>query len=74
MRVNVDWRPGLLECAVIQHEDAVAHAHRFFLVMRHKYGGHGQGTGDSFNFAAHGFTQLSVKRRERFVKENNFGA
>ena len=19
MRVNVDWRPGLLECAVIQH-------------------------------------------------------
>ena len=42
--------------------------------MRHKYGGHGQGTGDSFNFAAHGFTQLSVKRRERFVKENNVGA
>jgi hypothetical protein len=67
--VDLGRRRHLLQHAVAQHGDAVAHGHRLDLVVRHVHGRHLQPLDERLDLAAHRHAQLRVEVRQRFVHQ-----
>ena len=67
--VNLARLAGLQDAPFAHHRDARRHAHRFFLVVRHHHAGHADLLDDIDQFQLGLFTQLLVKRRQRFVQQ-----
>ena len=70
-RLFVDFtrRTVLLDFAVAHDHDTVGHRQRFFLIVGNEHEGDTELTLQRLQFVLHLFTQLVVKRRERFVEQ-----
>ena len=74
MVVEVLGRVALLELAPAHDRHAIAHGHRFDLVVRHVDGRDAEESLDTRDLEAHLDSQLRVEVRERFVHEERLRA
>ena len=72
--VELMRRGDLLEHAAAQHGDAVAHRHRFDLIVGHVDRGHSELALQGADLRAHLDPQLRVEVRERLVHQEHRGA
>ena len=63
----------LLDLAVIHHDDAIPHGHRFDLIVGDVNHGGLQTLMQLYDFGAHLHTHLGVEIRQRFIKKKNSG-
>ena len=69
--VDLDRRPDLLDPALVQHRDAVAHRQRLFLVVRDVDERDADLALDPQQLELHLLAELEVKRAERLVKQQH---
>ncbi|EAU68781.1 conserved hypothetical protein [Stigmatella aurantiaca DW4/3-1] len=69
--VHLQRRAELLQLAILHHRDAVAHRHRFDLIVRHVDARHAQALLELFDLRAHGHAQLGVQVGQRLVEEEH---
>ena len=74
-RLGIDFvrRTDLLYNAGTHNNYAVAHCHCFALIVGYINNGDAQFLLNSKDFKAHGFTQLSIQVRQRFVQQQQAG-
>ena len=70
MAVDNFRRVILLDDATGEDRDAIAHGHRFDLIVGDKDSGHMEACNEIADFASHFLSELRIKRRKRLIKEN----
>ncbi len=71
--VHLEGRAGLLNDALVHDDDAIAHRHGLFLVVRDVDGGGLETELEGLEFGAGGDAEARVEVRERFVEEKCLG-
>src|SRR5262245_66296962 len=69
MLVDFSRAPDLPQCAVVQHRDAIAHAHGLDLIVRHIDGGGAHRPLELLELAAGARAQLRVEVGKRLIQQ-----
>ncbi|CAG9264343.1 hypothetical protein PCAR4_60081 [Paraburkholderia caribensis] len=72
--VCIERRAQLRDAPFVQHGDAIAHRHRFDLIVRDEDRRDAEALLDRAQFDMHFFAQLRVEIRHRLVEQQQFGA